>query len=189
MELHLFFHCHSLSATHIFLLSFLMAQWNTCRTFKWWFLPQKRNKKTFSGWISCLPFSPIWNRSHRWKPNKTMMEYIQTTIKDHRQRLYSNHHQRPPSQRQTFIKTGSWEKTFSIKVCFAPLWNLKLVTIRRWSQIQLFSFLKCWIFVHFSCLFFSSNKTSSASAPLWNWKQAGDDHSFNNELTKRGNYN
>ena len=148
--------------------------------------PPKRNKKTFSGWISCLPFSPIWNRSHRWKPNKTMMEYIQTTIKDHRQRLYSNHHQRAPSQRQTFIKTGSWEKTFSIKVCFAPLWNLKLVTIRRWSQIQLFSFLKCWIFVHFSCLFFSSNKTSSASAPLWNWKQAGDDHSFNNELTKRG---
>ena len=71
--------------------------------------PPKRNKKTFSGWISCLPFSPIWNRSHRWKPNKTMMEYIQTTIKDHRQRwysnhhqrLYSNHHQRPPSQRQT----------------------------------------------------------------------------------------
>ena len=56
--------------------------------------PPKRNKKTFSGWISCLPFSPIWNRSHRWKPNKTMMEYIQTTIKDHRQRLYSNHHQR-----------------------------------------------------------------------------------------------
>ena len=90
--------------------------------------PPKRNKKTFSGWISCLPFSPIWNRSHRWKPNKTMMEYIQTTIKDHRQRLYSNHHQRPPSQRQTFIKTGSWEKNFPSKCA------LHLFEIWSWWQ-------------------------------------------------------
>ena len=110
-----------------------MAHWNTCRTFEWWFLPQKEIRKRslveFPVFHSLLfetgvtdenPIKLWWN-TFRPPSRTTVKDYIQTTIKeynqtttkdyhqrlysDHHQGIYSNHHQRAPSQRQTFIKT------------------------------------------------------------------------------------
>ena len=115
----------------------------------------------------------LWWNTFRPPSRTTIKDYIQTTIKDH-------HPRDKPSS-----KLEVERKHFPSKCA------LHLFEIWSWWQsddgvkYNCFHFSSVgYLYIFHDCFF--SNKTSSASAPLWNWKQAGDDHSFNNELTKRG---
>ena len=159
-----------------------MAQWNTCRTFKWWFLPKKEIRKRslveFPVFHSLLfetgvtdenPIKLWWN-TFRPPSRTTVKDYIQTTIKDHHPR----------------DKPQNWKLRENIFHQSVLCTSLKFeVGDNQTMESNTTVFISQVLDICTFFMLFFSNKTSSASAPLWNWKQAGDDHSFNNELTKR----
>ena len=170
-----------------------MAQWNTCRTFKWWFLPQKEIRKRslveFPVFHSLLfetgvtdenPIKLWWN-TFRPPSKTTVKDDIQTTIKDYIQTTIKEHHPRDkPSSKLEVERKIFHQSVLCTSLKFEVGDNQTMESNTTVFISQVLDICTFFMFVFFS------NKTSSASAPLWNWKQAGDDHSFNNELTKRG---